>query len=489
MPDAARPARAPAPVARPSFRRRLLGRVGPTLVLVLAALCLLVWGIAYATLNHTANDLVEREIEEVISEILTPSGALLVDRYFWDEPHHLFIERRIDPLFLQVFDGQGRLLRASKNIERLSPPHYPDRLLDVSGAILVSKLHRFRVGEMDLYHITRPVEGPDGQTVGYVQVGRFVPDTASLLRPLAFFLVGLFLFFSMVLLWLIGVSAGRVLRPLEHITGFAQSITSRQLGARVAVPPDADRETALLANVMNETLDRLEDAFEEMRRFTSNAAHELQTPLTVLRGHVEIALRRARSPEAYRETLRLLDTRLSELTRTVRALLMLARLDRSDALPTERIDLAALVREEGEAFAHGARERGLALTIEANGEAWIDGQPDLLREIVRNLLDNALKYTTEGRVEVRVTGGDPVVLSVADTGPGIAPEYAPLVWNRFFRVPGVQRVQVGGSGLGLSIVRQIVLRHGGNVSVASEPGTGARFEVRLPGLNSGKGAR
>ena len=486
MADAARPTRAADTAARPSFRQRLLGRIGPTLVSVLAVLCLLVWGIAYATLNHTANDIVEREIEEVISEILTPTGSLMVDRYFWGEPHHLFIERRIDPLFLQVFDGQGRLLRASKNIEQLTPPRYPDRLLDVSGPILVSRLHRFRVGEMELYHITRPVEGPDGQTVGFVQVGRFVPDTATLLRPLAFFLVGLFLLFSAVLLWLIGVSAGRVLRPLEHITAFAQSITSRQLGARVAVPPDADRETALLADVMNETLDRLEDAFEEMRRFTANAAHELQTPLTVLRGHVEIALRRGRTPEAYRETLRLLDARLSDLTRTVRALLMLARLDRSDPLPTERVDVAALVREEVEAFGPGAREKGLALTVEANGKAWIDGQPDLLREVVRNLLDNAIQYTTEGRIDVRVTDGDPVVFSVTDTGPGIAPEYTPLVWNRFFRVPGVQRMHVGGSGLGLSIVRQIVLRHEGDVAITSEPGKGTRFDVTLPGLNSEK---
>ncbi|WP_457652943.1 sensor histidine kinase [Rhodocaloribacter sp.] len=490
MADAARPTRAPDLAARPSFRRRLLGRIGPTLVGVLGTLCLLVWGIAYGTLTHTANAVVEREIEEVVSEIRSPSGTLEVDRYFWDEPHHVFIERRIDPLFLQVFDARGRLLRTSQNIGRLSPPAYPDRLLEVSGAIPIPRLHRFRVGDMELYHVTRPVKGPDGRTVGFVQVGRFVPDTAAILRPLAFFLVALFLLFSAVLLWLIGVSAGRVLRPLEHITSFAQSITSRQLAARVDVPPDADRETALLAGVMNETLDRLEDAFEEMRRFTSNAAHELQTPLTVLRGHVEVALRRARTPEAYRETLRLLDARLSDLTRTVRALLMLARLDRSDALPTERVDVATLVREEAEAFAPVAREKGLALSVEANGAAWIEGQPDLLREVARNLLDNAVKYTSEGRIDVRVTDGDPVVFTVTDTGPGIVPEHAPLVWNRFFRAPGASQAHTGGSGLGLSIVRQIVRRHAGDVAVTSEPGAGVRFEVRLPATRGeGPGGR
>ena len=244
------------------------------------------------------------------------------------------------------------------------------------------------------------------------------------------------------------------------------------------MPPRADGETAALADALNGALARLDDAFSETQRFTANAAHELQTPLTVLRGTVDVALRRDRAPEAYRATLAVLRDEVDGMVRTVRGLLALARLDGGDALATEPVDLAAIAEAEAEAVRPLADARGLALDVEAR-PAVARAHPDLVRDVVRNLLDNAVKYTPRGGVTVRVSqDGGRVRLVVSDTGPGIAPAHRARVTDRFWRADDVQHLP--GSGLGLALVARITARLGGELAVGESASGGTRVEVVLP---------
>lgn len=453
--------------------------LGTALGVALTAVGVLVWIGVSAWATYEARAVLRAEAAVVEAAIAEP-GGLDADRYEWDEPHHRFAAERIDPYFLQVFDAEGSLLRASDNVALLAAG-YPAHLLpSTQGDGALTPLAVFRHDGQRLYRITEPLYDPDGTRVGNIQLARFDPGITARLGRLAGGLglgLGLLLAGLLGLLWSVG---GRVVRPLEAITQHAESLSATTLGDRLPVPADADLETATLARTLNASLERLDESFAEMKRFTANAAHELQTPLTVLQGHVDVALRREREPEAYRETLRLLRAEAEALTRTVRGLLALARLDASaEPLPDERVDLAGLIRAEAGAARARADAKGLDLRVEAPASVVARGHTDLLREAVRTLLDNALKYIEAGHVTLEAgTREGEAWVAVEDSGPGLAPEHRAHATDRFWRAPDVQHLP--GSGLGLALADRVARTHGGTLTFADAEPHGLRATLTLP---------
>lgn len=471
---------------RPSFRRRLLTTIGPALAGVLLFLGVLAWGSAYVALQRSAVAVLRAEANEMTAELVQNDGSLDLKGHAWNEIHHQVAAPRVDPIFLQVFDRYNRLLRASANVDSLSAL-YPEQPLAPSTPYdWIPTLRTVEVGGRTLYYLVRPLTHK-GTTIGYIQVARAVPDYGSTLATYGGILGGVIALLFGGLLALVAWAATRVLRPLRRITAFADSLTPADLDARVDVPSGADRETTLLAGAFNDLLDRLEESFESLRTFTANAAHELQTPLTVLQGHVEIALRRSRSAESYESTLRLLDRRLGTMVRTVRALLTLTRLDRNDpdaddGLATEPVSLGALAADEAEAVRDRAEQQGLTLHVETD-DVWVDGQADLLREAVQNLLDNAIKYTPEGTVALTVEQTDgQALVRCCDTGVGIEADELSQIGARFYRSTEPSTAAPDGSGLGLTLVRRIVEVYDGTLQVQSTPGEGSQFDIRLPAI-------
>lgn len=468
---------------RPSFRRRLLTVVGPALAGALLLLGLLAWGAVYVALQRGAVAVLRAEADEIEADVVASGGRLRIEGHSWSEVHHRLASTRVDPVFVQVFDRNNRLLRASANVDSLSAL-YPERPLALSTPYdWVPALRTFEAGGRTLYYLVRPIT-QNGTPQGYIQVARKVPTYDTVLTQYGAVLAGVIVLLFAGLMALVAWASTRVLRPLRRMTAFAETTTSSDLSERITVPESADRETALLARTLNALLDRLEESFDALRTFTSNAAHELQTPLTVLQGHVEIALRRSRSAESYESTLRLLDRKLGDMVRTVRALLTLTRLDRGEKLSTEPVALGSLVREEAKTIQPAAADKGISLTVETE-EVWAEGQPDLLREAVQNLVDNAVTYTEEGEVRVVVRDIDGrAVLRCRDTGIGIEAEDLPHVGARFYRSAEAGTTESDGSGLGLALVRRIVEAHDGELRVESTPGEGSRFEIVLDAVTA-----
>jgi signal transduction histidine kinase len=229
-------------------------------------------------------------------------------------------------------------------------------------------------------------------------------------------------------------------------------------------------------------LARLEAAFAEVRRFSADAAHELRTPLTALKGGLEVALRAGRSPEEYR---RVLEGSLEEVERLIRLaedLLLLSRASSAPEPRREAVDLEPLALEVLDVGARLAAGTGVAVRLKEAAPVTVRGNPTALRRAALNLMDNAVKYTPAGgSVELSVArDGDDAVLAVEDTGPGIAPEDAPRVFEPFVRLDAARARDIGGSGLGLAIARSIVLAHGGRIAVERGAAGGARFTIRLP---------
>jgi two-component system OmpR family sensor kinase len=276
--------------------------------------------------------------------------------------------------------------------------------------------------------------------------------------------------------------AASAIDPIERLTRTVAEIGSERLDRRLRWR--RRDEVGRLASAFDAMLDRLQSAFARERQFISDASHELRTPLTVINANAQMLQRWGdKDPEIMRTSLEAIAEESGRLAGMVSGMLTLSKAEAGDAIPKEPIVLERLVDD---VVAH-ARDRAAAegLVLESHHPAHagtiVVGDAGLLRQLVGNLVDNALKFTNEGRVdvEVRREGGE-AVIEVADTGPGIAGAAADRLFDRFFRGDPSHARTVEGTGLGLAIVRSIARVHGGTVTAEARPEGGSLFRVRLP---------
>jgi two-component system OmpR family sensor kinase len=272
--------------------------------------------------------------------------------------------------------------------------------------------------------------------------------------------------------------AGAALRPTAEITAQAEAVEEGTLSTRITAHAEVEEFSRLVA-VVNAMLDRLDRAFQAQRRFTADASHELRAPLTALRGEIEVALKRDRPPEEYRQVLGRCRDEVIHLSKLASDLLTLARSEAGQLIErlqeTDVFDVAERVERR---FTTLARSRNVTLTL--TGEpAVVQADPQVLECIIGNLIDNAVKHTPDGgRVSVAVTNGDAATVEVRDTGPGIPASDAAHLFERFFRADPA-RPRIDGSGLGLAIAYAGARAHQGTLEfLGNDPG--AVFRLRLP---------
>lgn len=287
--------------------------------------------------------------------------------------------------------------------------------------------------------------------------------------------------------------ADQVVHPVSEIIDEAEAVGGNTLRRRISTHANT-REYQRLVLVLNRMLDRIQSAFETQRRFTADASHELRSPLTAMRGELELALRRERQPAEYRETLESAREEVVRLSGIVEGLLVLARSDSGAIEPRlERVDLGELARKSVERMSEAARVQGVH--IDLNVPEPVSGvfDPGLVGQMAENLIMNAVRFAgVDGRVQVSVSSrGHGATLCVEDSGEGIPPGAEQAIFERFWRADESRaKRESGGTGLGLAIVKVIAEAHEGSVSASNESSLGgARFEVWLPVLaTASKGA-
>jgi heavy metal sensor kinase len=328
--------------------------------------------------------------------------------------------------------------------------------------------------------MTAFVPGPDGLVV--VQVAT---SLASINRELNELFSVILLSGPLVLACALAggyMLARKALAPVDRIVSTAEQITATRLDRRIEVP-HSDDELRRLVRTLNGMIARLEHSFEEIRRFTADAAHELRTPIAVLRTEAEVALRMPRAPEQYR---RVLEDQLEELERLSRLAEQLLFLCREDAglvpVARDRVGLLEVVEDVAEHMRVVAEAKGLTLQVDRIVPCHVNGDEDQLRRLLFNLLDNAIKFTpAQGAIKVETVRVDGKVrIVVADTGIGIPQEQLPHIFERFYRVDPARGRDTDGTGLGLAIARSIAEAHGGSIEVESKVGFGTRAIVTLP---------
>lgn len=274
----------------------------------------------------------------------------------------------------------------------------------------------------------------------------------------------------------------KVVRPLDEIATTAERVTSRNLNERVAVTSSGD-EIEKLAVALNRMMARIEESFHHINRFSADASHEIRTPLAIIRGELENALQASGLTPDLRETVRSALEESERLSRIVEQLLEISRLEAGETLSDgARFDFSEMTRTTVEQMRLLAEEKQLGLVFESAQPLEMEGDRMRLKQIVVNLVDNAIKYTPAGGSVVvssfAIRGM--AVLEVADSGFGVPPESAPHIFDRFYRVDKARSRQLGGTGLGLAIVKSICLAHGGTIAIRTPEGPGVVFRVELP---------
>ena len=273
------------------------------------------------------------------------------------------------------------------------------------------------------------------------------------------------------------------LRPIEHMTLRAREISAERLSQRF--PNDeANDELGGLARALNDTLARIESAFEQLRRFTSDCPHELRTPLAMIRNVGEVGLQKDLTPEESRHCIGSMLEEVDRLTSLVDSLLMISRADAGN-LPLQRVavDVMAVGREVASLFELLIEEKSLKLVLEGDERVEVEADPVILKQALLNLIHNAVKYSPVGEtVVVRVLNRDDahVTAEVEDHGPGIPPDDQVKVFERFYRGSRARKGNPSGAGLGLAIAKWAVEANGGSIGLVSAVGQGCTFRITLP---------
>ena len=333
------------------------------------------------------------------------------------------------------------------------------------------------------------ITNQQGQILNFVLVGLHtdISNQLSHLSNILIIIIPLILLVSSVGgYWL----ASRATRPVQAITRTAQEIGATDLRRRLNLK--RRDELGELATTFDSMLDRLEGAFERQRQFTADASHELRTPLSIVSTEVERVLQRPHTCEEYIQAMEIIQLENLRMTRLVNGLLTLARADQGQVrLQREQVDLSEIVIDAVERLACQAQQSGIEIRLSSLDELFVWGDKLYLIQLCSNLLENAIKYSTNiGRyVDVKLDRQqDQARIQIIDEGPGIAAEHLPYLFERFYRVDQsrthhqstADKSDSTSSGLGLAIAHWIAQEHNGSIQVHTFPGKGSTFEIYLP---------
>ncbi|WP_245234208.1 cell wall metabolism sensor histidine kinase WalK [Mycobacterium sp. PS03-16] len=483
----------PAPPAPPTTSRwrRLLPStartriIGWMLLLVLAALgvvTFVTWRLLISSINTRMDEALRFEVEE-FSELTEPGVNPRTGEPFAgvDEVIREAIAYNIarpNEKFLGYVDGEYRTQSRQEPGAQEVLARDPDFAAQVASvtAPASGRYQHPQVGEVR--YLAIPV-ALDGDTARGVIVAAYLGDAereeADTAARLMLIVGSVTTLGAAAAAWLI---AGRILRPLRDVVETAHTITDTDLSMRIPSRGAADRdELDAVVSTLNGMLDRVESGVAAQRRFIDDAGHELRTPITIVRGHLEVV--DAADPADVRSTVALVDDELERMNRMVSDLLLLAHSEQPTFLHTDLVDVAALTEEVFEKLTR-LGDRHFVLETAAPVNAVLD--PQRITQALVALADNACRFTEPGdRIGVgsQLSGGW-LRFWVADSGPGVSDADRAHIFERFAR--GDQRgPSSDGAGLGLSIVRAIAVAHGGEVLLDSMPGRGATFTVLIPG--------
>jgi heavy metal sensor kinase len=468
--------------------RHLRTRLTLWYVLGLAILFVLAWGgtcgLLFWQLRNQLGNFSIQEIETVEGLLyFTPHGELRLKEDYHNHPESKDVIER----YLEVCGADGSVLYRNDRLGNRALGGRPFLREGIGGYSERSE----RLSDGTRVRVVSRVHVLDGRPL-LIRLAHSEEPLYERLRELSL-ASAVILPIVLLIAWLAGYAiAGRALSPIEKMAREAQEITPDKLHSRIR-GDDAEDELGQLARVFNETLARLEQAFEQLRRFTSDASHELRTPLAMIRSVGEVGLQKDGSRAEYRDIIGSMLEEVTRLTSLIDNLLTISRADSGHIqLHRTAVAMLPLAREAAALIEILTEEKSQTLDVRGDETARVDGDPIFLRQVLVKIIHNAVKYSPIGEtisVVVR-NANDRVVVDIEDNGPGIPPEDQPKVFDRFYRVDKARWRESGGVGLGLSIAKWAVEAHGGTISITSDLNKGCTFRITIPRAEMGsKGSK
>jgi two-component system, OmpR family, heavy metal sensor histidine kinase CusS len=453
-----------------SFKNRIalyyLTATAVLVALVFVAIFMVIKNIVYRDLDAT---LVYEAVKHK-KEITIEDGRIrFINRAEMEEREHREVE--VNPIFIQLVDVRGNVRDKSPNLKEGTLLFKPD-VVEALDADFVLNGKRIRQRQTPITD--------KGKTVGFIITAISSENAAQLLLTLRQLLLGMY---PLVLALLFGVTrwlAGRSIVPVKAILETTNRITESNLNERIPLPEQND-ELFQLTNSINQLLARIESALEREKQFTADASHELRTPLSVLRGTLEVVLRKPRTPEEYVNKISLSIKEIDRMHQIVEQLLMLARFERPEKAPDYRVvDLQPFITNLAQRQQQTGQMHHTRIEVKCPAQLHVKTDPYLLEVILDNLISNAVKYShANGVVVINVEATPEISISVNDNGMGIDKRDINRIFQPFFRSDALNNVDVKGTGLGLSLVQRACEQLAIDLVVESELGKGSTFTLQF----------
>lgn len=455
-----------------SFKNRIASNyLISTALLILMVFCV-IYAIVRFSINIKVNNDIKIEVAKHLREIeVKENCVLLIREKQWKKIQ--FNKVDISPAFIQFVDELGALVDKSPNLKLNKLNYYPEA---INNVLFDGKLESTSVRQIQvpLYQ--------DTKIIGFMIIAMSVEDSVMVLNNLFFILVVAYPLILLILFLIARFIAGRSIKPISSIIHTSNIITKDNLKSRIPLPVNKD-ELHLLSMTINNLLDRVENAIEREKQFTSDASHELRTPLAVIKGTLEVLIRKPRNPEEYKEKIDFCISEVNRLNLLVDELLLLARFENQrQSLKRENVSLNALFLDIISRNSSIINEKKIKCEALFAKDYHVETDAYLFSIVVNNILTNAVKYSNpNGIITFTISEeNNKTICTISDNGIGIAQEDLQKIFNQFYRSKANEHPEIKGTGLGLSIVKRLCVLLEIDLHIESEENTGTSVIMSFP---------
>jgi signal transduction histidine kinase len=449
-----------------SFKNRIASNYIITTALLIFVVFFVIYTIVKLSVFSHINYDIRSESQKHLSEIEIKGNSFhLIHEEEWKEREHNTID--VNPVFVQFVDGIGKSVEKSPNLK--------NRTLKFHSGISKNELFDTKLANKTIRQIQVPIS-KNTKIIGYVIVAMSLEDATMVLNNLSEVLIIAFPLILIALFLIARFIAGRSIKPISSIIETSNVITKDNLKSRIPLPINRD-ELYILSKTINHLLDRIETAVEREKQFTSDASHELRTPLTVIKGTLEVLIRKPRNHEEYEDKINFCVTEVNRLNHLVDQLLLLARFEnQNQSLKIEKVHLNALILDTLSRYSNTIQSKNILVSTEFSKEYYVSSDSYLLSIIINNLVANALKYSNEkATLTIIITDTNNIIeCHIVDSGIGIPSADLSKIFNQFYRSKSNEHPEIKGTGLGLSIVRRLCTLLNVEIAISSEEHIGTK---------------
>ena len=456
-----------------SYKERIARRLTWVTALIFSLVFLLIYLVANFTVVRNIDRELQLEIDKHKKEIFLVDGKIrFLHMDEWEEMEHAQIQ--LNPIFIEIVDMEGNSMDRSPNLNENYLSFSPEKSENKEAWTQKIGSREVRQRQIPLFNA--------GKQEGYLLLAKSFADTRELLNNLRNVLLLIYPLILISLYLTMRYLAGKSIEPLEKISQKTNQITQENLNERIP-ETGANDEIGQLSRSINNLLGRLEQALQREKQFTSDTSHELRTPLAVLRGTLEVLIRKPRTAEEYEQKVKTALGSIDRMSTMIDQLLALARVENGKNLVKEELELIAFLEELGDQFSLEKQQKVVFQSL-LSLPIYVRTNEKSLEMILGNLLENAVKYSQEGKeVFLRVGREKEAFIEVVDSGCGIAPEQLDQIFDPFFRAQEALDRGIPGTGLGLAIVKKLAQESGIQLSVRSEKDKGSTFRLDFIALS------